>query len=61
MKYFNSDYYVEVNDHRYKMNPIEIIILRKRDQPKSLRAHIKYKMKLRYGEISKSSKMITIN
>ena len=37
MKYLNGEYYVEVNDHRYKIHPTENIILRKRDEPKSLR------------------------
>ena len=37
MKYLNGEYYVEVKDHRYKIHPTENIILRLRDQPKSLR------------------------
>ena len=37
MKYLNGEYYVEVKDHRYKIHPTENIILRKRDEPKSLR------------------------
>ena len=37
MKYLNGEYYVEVKDHRYKNHPTEIIILRKRDPPNSLR------------------------
>ena len=37
MKYLNGEYYVEVEDHRYKIHPTENIILRKRDEPKSLR------------------------
>ena len=37
MKYLNGENYVEVKDHRYKIHPIENIILRKRDEPKSLR------------------------
>ena len=37
MKYLNGEYYVEVKDHRYKIHPNENIILRKRDEPKSLR------------------------
>ena len=32
-----GEYYEEVKDHQYKNYPIEIIILRKRDPPKSLR------------------------
>ena len=37
MKYVNGEYYVEVKDHRYKIHPTENIILRLRDEPKSLR------------------------
>ena len=37
MKYLNGNYYVEVKDHRYKIHPTEKIILRLRDEPKSLR------------------------
>ena len=37
MKYLNGRYYVEVKDHRYKIHPTEKIILRLRDEPKSLR------------------------
>ena len=37
MKYLNGENYVEVEDHRYIIHPTEIIILRKRDEPKSLR------------------------
>ena len=36
MKYLNGEYYVEVKDHRYKIQPTENIILRKRDLPTSL-------------------------
>ena len=36
MKYLNGDYYVEVKDHRYRIHPTEIIILRKIDPPLSL-------------------------
>ena len=37
MKYLNGEYYVEINDHRYKSHPTENIISRKRDPPTSLR------------------------
>ena len=37
MKYLNGQYYVEVKDHRYNFHPTENIILRLRDEPKSLR------------------------
>ena len=37
MNYLNGEYYVEVKDHRFEIHPTENIILRKRDEPKSLR------------------------
>ena len=37
MKYLNGEYYVEVTDRRYLIHPTEYIILRKRNEPKSLR------------------------
>ena len=37
MKYLNGTFFVEVKDHRYKIHPTEIFILRKRDPPQSLR------------------------
>ena len=37
MKYLDGNYYVEVRDHRYKIHPTENIILRRQDEPKSLR------------------------
>ena len=37
MKYLDGNYYVEVKDKRYKLHPTEIIIIRKRDPPTSLR------------------------
>ena len=37
MKYLDGNYYVEVKDQRYRIHPTEIIILRKRDSPFSLR------------------------
>ena len=37
MKYLDDNYYVEVKDHRYRIQPTEIILLRKRDPPTSLR------------------------
>ena len=37
MKYLSGEYYVEVKNHRYKIDPTENIILRKRDPPQSLR------------------------
>ena len=43
MKYLNGNYYVEVKDHRYKIHPTENIILRLRDEPKSLRTQYQVK------------------
>ena len=37
MKYLDVNYYVEVRDHPYKIDPTENIILHKRDPPTSLR------------------------
>ena len=37
MKYLDGRFFVEVKDHRYKIHPTENIILRLRDEPKSLR------------------------
>ena len=37
MKYLIGEYYVEVKDHRYKIHPTEMIIIRKRDPSSSLR------------------------
>ena len=37
MKFFNGEYYVEVKDDPYRIHPTEKIILRLRDEPKSLR------------------------
>ena len=37
MNFLNGEYYVEVKDRRYKIHPTENIILRKRDQPESVR------------------------
>ena len=37
MKYLNGNHYVEVKDKRFLIHPTEIIILRKRVEPKFLR------------------------
>ena len=37
MKYLNGKYYVEVKDKKYKIHLSENIILREREEPKSLR------------------------
>ena len=55
MKYLNGEYYVEVKDHRYKIHPTENNILRKRDEPKSLR--IQYQVQ-NETQIRKNQKVI---
>ena len=45
MKYLNGEYYVEVKDHRHKIHPTVIKILRKRDPPTSLRAQYQFQNK----------------
>ena len=42
MEYLNGEYYVEVKGHRFKIHPTEIIILRKRDPPTSLRTKYQF-------------------
>ena len=37
MKYLNGEYYVEIQDHRYKSHLTENIILRKRNPPTSFK------------------------
>ena len=37
MNYLDGKYFVEVKDHRYRFHPTENIILKLRDEPKSLR------------------------
>ena len=61
MKYLNGEYYVEVKDHRYRFHPTENIILRKRDEQNLLGLNIKFRMKLRYGELKKLSRIIMMN
>ena len=55
MKYLDGNYYVEVKDHRYKIHPTENIILRKRDEPKSLRTQYQVQNETR---IRKNQKVI---
>ena len=55
MKYLNGEYYVEVKDHRYKIHPTENIILRKRDEPKSLRTQYQVQNE---AQIRKNQKVI---
>ena len=55
MKYLNGNYYVEVKDHRYTIHPTENIILRLRDEPKSLRTQYQVKNET---QIRKNQKVI---
>ena len=55
MKYLNGEYYVEVKYHRYKIHPIEKIILRKRDPPTSLRSQNQVQNEI---QIRKNQKVI---
>ena len=48
MKYLNRGYYVEVEDHRYKIHPTKIVILRKRDPPTSLRTQYQVQNETQY-------------
>ena len=42
MKFPDSQYYVEVKDHRYKIQPTEYIILRLGDPPNSFRTQYQF-------------------
>ena len=53
MKYLNGRYYVEVEDHRYKIHPTENIILRLRDEPKSLRTQYQVQNETQIRKIQK--------
>ena len=55
MKYLNGEYYVEVKDHRHKIHPTENNILRKRDDPKSLRTQYQVQNEL---QIRRNQKVI---
>ena len=53
MKYLNGEYYVEVKDHLYKIHPTEIIILRKRDPPTTLRTQYQVQNETKIGRNQK--------
>ena len=55
MNFLNGNYYVEVKDKRYLINPTENIILRKRDPPKSLRTQYQVQKE---AQIRKNQKVI---
>ena len=58
VKYLNSENYVEVKDHRYKVHPTENILIRSRDPPKSLRT--KYQVR-NETQIRRNQKVIKNN
>ena len=61
MKYLSGEYYVEVKDQRYKIHPTENNTLRKEIHQNLLELNIKYKMRLRLGEIKKLLGIIKMN
>ena len=58
MKNLDGEYYVEVKDHRYKIHPTENIILRKRDEPTSLRTQYQVQKETR---IRRNQKVVKNN
>ena len=58
MKYLNAEYYIEVKDHRYIIHPTDDIILRLRDEPKSLRTQYQVRKET---QIRKKQKVIKID
>ena len=52
MEYLDSNYYVEVKDHRYKIHPTENFIIRLRDEPKSFRTqnHVQNETQIRTNQ-----------
>ena len=54
-KYFNGNYYLEVNDKRYKTNPIENIILAQREPTESLRSQYQFQNET---DVRKNQKLI---
>ena len=47
MKHLNGEYYVEVKDQRYVIQPTEKIILRRNDPPISLRTQYQVQNEIR--------------
>ena len=58
MKHLNGQYYVEVKDHRYKIYPIENIIITKGDPPSSLRTQYQVQNET---QIRRNQKLIKID
>ena len=61
MNYLNGEYYVEVKDHRYKIQSTENIIIRKRDEPKSLRTQYQVQNETQIRKNQKLLRTITIS
>ena len=59
LKFLNGEYYVEVKDHHFKIHPTENIFFYGNEINQSLcELNIKFKMKLRLGEIRNLSTTI---
>ena len=58
MKYLNGNYYVEVKDKLYRIHPTENLLLRLRDEPKSLRTMYQVQNNI---QIRKNQKVIKNN
>ena len=58
MNFHNGEYYVEVKDHRYRIHPTEIIVLRKQDPPHSLRTQYQVQNEI---QISRNLKVVEKN
>ena len=58
MKYLNGEYYVEVKDHRYKIHPLKMKFDENEIHQNLLKLSIKYKKRLRLGQIRKLLKII---
>ena len=56
MKLLNGLYYVEVEDHRYKIHPTETILLGLRDPPQSLRTQYQVKINTQIRKNQKVNK-----
>ena len=61
MKYLNGQYYVEVRDHRYKIQKTENIILGERGPPKYLRTQYQVQNESQIRKNQKVKKTITMN
>ena len=53
MKYLDGNFYVEVEDHQYRIHPTENIILRLREEPKALRTEYQVQNETQIGKNQK--------